>query len=72
MFQRLTRSALPMIVAGLAALLLAGTVEAQYKYFEPGMGTPATPGAAYPPGPGSNPAGGYYPPGYGYYPQPGG
>src|SRR5439155_16461223 len=72
MVQRLTRSTLVILGGGLAALLWAGTAQAQYKYFEPGAGTPATPGAFYGPGTGSNPVGGYYPPGYGYYPSPGG
>src|SRR5437773_2289267 len=46
------------LLAGLclAVLLAASPAVGQYKYFEPGAGTPATPGAAYPPGPGSNPA----------------
>src|SRR5262249_35362377 len=77
MYQRTIRFAALLLLVGLAALVVAGSVGAQYKYFEPtpgpGPGTPATPGAAYPPGPGSSPyAGGYYPPGYGYYPYPGG
>ena len=52
MVQRLTRSTLVILIAGLAALALSGTAEAQYKYFEPGAGTPATPGAFYGPGTG--------------------